>query len=304
MIDYAIDVKDLGKTYGDISALTGVSLQIPRGERFGLIGPDGAGKTTLIRILCALIPVDSGTGTVGGYDLNKQVRQIRASVGYMPQRFSLYPDLSVKENLGFYADLFGVALRDRKQRMDELLEFSRLRPFLSRRAGKLSGGMKQKLALACILIHQPEILFLDEPTTGVDPLSRHEFWQLLDRLSAQGITIMLTTAYMEEAAHCHRVALMAGGNILEKDTPDEMIKKYPNPLYEVVTPNPFDTAKFLETQPGMLSVQIFGGSIHVAFDRAQGPLDIKKTLTNAGYSVDYVRPITASIEDVFVEQLT
>ena len=258
MTNPAIFVHDLVKTYNGLTALKAISLEINRGEQFGLIGPDGAGKTSLIRILCALTSFDSGTAMVGGNDLKKHVRRIRSSVGYMPQRFSLYPDLSVEENLRFYADLFGVSIRDRTSRLDELLEFSRLTPFLKRSAGKLSGGMKQKLALACTLIHQPEILFLDEPTTGVDPLSRHEFWQLLERLNEQGITLFVTTAYMEEAANCDRVALMADGNILEVDSPDDIGSKYPHQLFEIVTGVPFETASVLEKLPGVLSVQIFG----------------------------------------------
>ena len=304
MSNTAISVHDLIKTYPGLTALKGISLDVNRGEQFGLIGPDGAGKTSLIRILCALTSFDSGTAMVGGNDLKKHVRRVRSTVGYMPQRFSLYPDLSVEENLRFYADLFGVSPKDRTSRLDGLLEFSRLTPFLKRRAGRLSGGMKQKLALACTLIHQPDILFLDEPTTGVDPLSRHEFWQLLERLNEQGITLFVTTAYMEEADNCDRVALMADGNILEVDSPDNIGKKYPHPLFEVVTPLPFEAASILEKLPGVLSVQIFGGSVHLAADRTQGPPEIRENLKRAGVEVSQIRPIEPTIEDVFVEKLT
>jgi len=303
MTDLAIAARDLRKSYHGFPALNDVSLEIVKGERFGLIGPDGAGKTTLIRVLCALTPPDSGSAIIGGLDMSSDVRRIRSSVGYMPQRFSLYPDLSVRENLRFYADLFGVSKEARSQRTDDLLKFSRLHPFLDRKAGKLSGGMKQKLALACILIHPPEILLLDEPTTGVDPLSRHEFWQLLEKLTEQGITILITTAYMEEAANCHRVALMSRGKLLDTGTPKELIEKYPHPLFEVITADPFGTASFLERQAGVLSVQIFGSGIHAVFDRKERAEELRHGLIEAGYSVKGMIPIVPNIEDVFVARL-
>jgi ABC-2 type transport system ATP-binding protein len=300
----AIRAIDLVKSYDGLDALNNVSLDVRQGERFGLIGPDGAGKTTLIRILCALTPFDSGQALVADFDVREHARHVRSFVGYMPQRFSLYPDLSVAENLRFYADLFGVTAKDRTHRLEELLEFSRLTAFLSRKAGKLSGGMKQKLALACTLIHQPEIIFLDEPTTGVDPMSRHEFWQLLNRLTDRGITLFVTTSYMEEAAQCHRVALMANGKILEVDEPRNICNQYRHPLFHVSTPQPFEAASVLENLPGVLSVQIFSGAIHVAVDRTQGPPGIKRGLKQAGIPVGKIQPIDADIEDVFVDKLT
>jgi ABC-type multidrug transport system ATPase subunit len=304
MTEPAIKIENLIKTYQSATAVDSVSLEIPYGERFGLIGPDGAGKTSLIRILCALLPYDSGTAVVAGFDPNQQIRKVRSLVGYMPQRFSLYPDLSVFENLKFYADLFGVTTGDRIQRLKELLAFSRLEPFLKRRAGALSGGMKQKLALACILIHEPKILLLDEPTTGVDPLSRHEFWELLKRLTDRGITIIVSTPYMEEAARCHRIALMANGCILQIDTPENISSTYPHTLFNIATPNPFQAASVLEKHPGVLSVQIFGAGLHVAVESPQELPAIEAELAQKNILVGIIKPITPSIEDVFVENLT
>ncbi len=304
MTEHAIKTENLTKTYQSVTAVESVSLEIPYGERFGLIGPDGAGKTSLIRILCALLPYDSGTAAVDGHDPNEHIRQVRSLVGYMPQRFSLYPDLSVLENLRFYADLFGVTTRDRNQRLKDLLAFSRLEPFLKRKAGALSGGMKQKLALACILIHEPKILLLDEPTTGVDPLSRHEFWELLQRLTDRGITIVVSTPYMEEAARCHRIALMANGRILQIDTPENISGTYPHPLYNIATSNPFQAATILEKHPGVLSVQIFGAGLHVAIENPQELPKIEEKLNQMNIPIETMKPITPSIEDVFVNSLT
>lgn len=304
MTETAIKIENLTKTYKSATAVDSVSLEIPYGERFGLIGPDGAGKTSLIRILCALLPYDSGTAVVSGFDPNKHIRQIRSQVGYMPQRFSLYPDLSVFENLRFYADLFGVTTDDRIQRLKDLLAFSRLEPFLKRRAGALSGGMKQKLALACILIHEPKILLMDEPTTGVDPLSRHEFWELLKRLTDRGITIVVSTPYMEEAARCHRIALMANGRILQIDTPENVSGTYPHTLYNIATPDPFQAASALEKYPCIISVQIFGAGLHVAIDDPKVIPLMEAILDQKNIPIKNIEPITPSIEDVFVESLT
>jgi ABC-2 type transport system ATP-binding protein len=303
MTDLAIYTENVTKSYHGTTALKGVSLQIPYGERFGLIGPDGAGKTTLIRILSSLLSWDSGEVFVGGKDVCKQVRAVRSLVGYMPQRFSLYSDLTVQENLFFYANLFGVSHSERKTKLEELLSFSRLEPFLKRRAGKLSGGMKQKLALACTLIHEPSIMFLDEPTTGVDPLSRHEFWQLLERLTERGITLLVTTPYMEEASRCHRIALMANGNILDMDTPENVRRKYSHSLYEVMTKDPFSAASILEKVPGVLTVQIFGNGIHLSMEQSQDIQHLKNQLIQMGIPVINLRPISPGIEDVFVEKL-
>lgn len=226
----AITVNGISKRYGKVQALQGVNLSVEEGELFGLIGPDGAGKTTLFRLLTTLLLPDEGTATVCGYDLVKEYRLIRQQVGYMPGRFSLYSDLSVEENLRFFASLFDTTIEENYSLVAPI--YSQIEPFRNRKAGKLSGGMKQKLALSCALIHKPRVLFLDEPTTGVDVVSRVEFWDMLQNLRRQGITILVSTPYMDEAQRCTRVALINGGTILGIDTPDEVIRKSGQPTFE------------------------------------------------------------------------
>lgn len=226
----AITVNGISKRYGKVQALKGVNMSVEEGELFGLIGPDGAGKTTLFRLLTTLLLPDEGTATVCGYDLVKEYRLIRQQVGYMPGRFSLYSDLSVEENLRFFASLFDTTIEENYSLVAPI--YSQIEPFRNRKAGKLSGGMKQKLALSCALIHKPRVLFLDEPTTGVDVVSRVEFWDMLQNLRRQGITILVSTPYMDEAQRCTRVALINGGTILGIDTPDEVIRKSGQPTFE------------------------------------------------------------------------
>ena len=216
----AIEIRNISKSYGSVTALDDISLSVGRGELFGLIGPDGAGKTTMFRILATLIDPDQGNATVAGLDIGDSYRSIRSRIGYMPGRFSLYPDLSVRENLNFFASLFNVTVADNHSLIAPI--YSQIEPFASRKAGKLSGGMKQKLALCCALIHKPEVLFLDEPTTGVDAVSRQEFWDMLDTLKASGITVMVSTPYMDEAVRCDRAALISRGRIMATDTPGRL----------------------------------------------------------------------------------
>lgn len=225
----AITVNGISKRYGKVQALQGVSFSVDEGELFGLIGPDGAGKTTLFRLLTTLLLPDAGTATVCGLDLVKDYRLIRQQVGYMPGRFSLYSDLTVEENLQFFASLFGTTVEENYKLVAPI--YSQIEPFRKRKAGKLSGGMKQKLALSCALIHKPRVLFLDEPTTGVDVVSRVEFWDMLQDLRRQGITILVSTPYMDEAQRCGRVALISGGSILGIDTPDEIVRKSGQPTF-------------------------------------------------------------------------
>lgn len=237
MITPAVEIKNLNKKYQQTVALASVSLEIRPGEMFGLIGPDGAGKTTLIRILTSLMDPDEGECRMLDIPVHREPRKVREIIGYMPQRFSLYPDLTVGENLQFFADLFKVPKDQRTKRTAELLEFSRLAPFVKRRAGKLSGGMKQKLALSCALIHTPKILILDEPTTGVDPVSRREFWNILSDLKKQGVSILVTTPYMDEAQRCDRIALIHKGSILAMGSVAEIIKTYSGRVFSVFGPN-------------------------------------------------------------------
>ena len=225
----SIVINGISKRYGKVQALHGVSLSVGEGELFGLIGPDGAGKTTLFRLLTTLLLPDEGSATVCGLDLVKDYRLIRQQVGYMPGRFSLYPDLSVEENLQFFASIFGTSIEENYNLVAPI--YSQIEPFRKRKAGKLSGGMKQKLALSCALIHKPRVLFLDEPTTGVDVVSRVEFWDMLQNLRQQGITILVSTPYMDEAQRCTRVALISGGTILGVDTPEEVVRKSGQPTF-------------------------------------------------------------------------
>jgi len=220
----SIKIEGLTKSYGSVKALENVSLDIEKGELFGLIGPDGAGKTTLFRLLTTLILPDAGTATVDGLDIVRDFKEIRCRVGYMPGRFSLYQDLSIEENLDFFASIFGTTIEDNYELVAPI--YRQIEPFKKRRAGKLSGGMKQKLALCCAMIHKPAVLFLDEPTTGVDVVSRAEFWDMLDSLKKAGITIFVSTAYMDEASRCDRIALMHGGHILEVCTPPDNLEEY------------------------------------------------------------------------------
>ncbi|MFH1070742.1 MAG: ABC transporter ATP-binding protein [Candidatus Glassbacteria bacterium] len=294
----------LARSYGRTTAVAGVDLAVERGELYGLIGPDGAGKTTLIRMLVGLVRPDDGNATVGGFDVRRELFRVKEVIGYLSQRFSLYPDLSVRENIRFYGDLFQVEKSEIEAREKRLLEFSRLGPFVDRRAGALSGGMKQKLALCCTLVHVPRILFLDEPTTGVDPLSRREFWDLLAELRDGGTTVFVSTAYMEEAARCNRVSLMYGGRVLAADTPECLPELYPYSMLEIVLPEAVSRVEQVEALPGVKSVQVFGDRLHVGIDEAETDV---QTLVNAiacrPEARCSIRKIRPGLEDVFVEMI-
>ena len=258
-----ITLDKVTKTYnkGKVTAIKDVSLEVKPGELFGLIGPDGAGKTTIFRILTTLLLADKGTATVNGCDVVKDYVKIRSSVGYMPGKFSLYQDLTIEENLHFFATVFGTTIRENYDLIKDI--YQQIEPFKDRRAGKLSGGMKQKLALCCALIHKPAVLFLDEPTTGVDVVSRKEFWEMLARLKAEGITIMVSTPYMDEANRCDRIALIQKGTILSIDTPAGIIKQFPVSLYAVQAVNTHRLLTEVRSYPGMESCFAFGDALHV-----------------------------------------
>jgi ABC-2 type transport system ATP-binding protein len=292
------------KLYGAVRALDGVTFDVQRGEMFGLIGPDGAGKTTTIRIMCGLLAADGGEISVVGRHPVAAHDEITGLVGYFSQRFSLYGDLTIDENVAFFAEIHGVF--DYTARRDRLLDMTHLTPFRNRRADKLSGGMKQKLALACTLVHEPELILLDEPTTGVDPVSRREFWKLLSEFRSQGITIVMTTPYLDEAERCSRVALLHEGRSLVVDEPSALRRRIPEGLIEIVAEPHRRALEVLASKPFVRSAQSFGERIHVrlhdaAAADAMGRLG--RELTDAGVRVASTRPIPASLEDVFIELL-
>jgi len=295
----AIEVDALEKRYGDTVAVAGLSFRVNAGEIVGLIGPDGAGKTTTMRILCGLLRPDAGTTRVVGYDSARETRGVKEHLGYMPQRFSLYPDLTVAENLQFFAELFGVVGAERRRLEDRLMEFSRLGPFRKRRAAQLSGGMKQKLALSCTLIHTPRVLILDEPTTGVDPVSRKDFWRILRDLAADGLALLVSTPYMDEATICNRVILMHRGRAIAQGTPGEVTAMFPRRLVEVRGRALRDARRRL-VEAGDLDVAVnrFGDSLHVVHDAALSPETIAARLSDLDVTTRVIAP---SIEDTFVE---
>jgi ABC-2 type transport system ATP-binding protein len=293
----------VSKSYGEVKAVRELSLPIAAGEMFGLIGPDGAGKTTAIRMMCGLLRADSGSIRVLGLDPIRQHRDVTTSVGYLSQRFSLYADLSVNENIAFFAEIHG--MRHYAPTRDRLLEMTQLKPFGNRLAGQLSGGMKQKLALACTLIHQPRLIVLDEPTTGVDPVSRREFWKLLSEFLSQGITIVMSTPYLDEAERCSRVALLHNGQLLALDDPDALRQTLPGKLFEVIAPDHRRAVAVLRSLPGVASVQTFGERAHVrlADAGADSPDVLTRGLRDSGIEVTAVRQVPPSLEDVFVTRL-
>lgn len=303
MPDDVVVLAGVTKRYGRTVALNGASLTVARGEMFGLIGPDGAGKTTAIRVMCGLLPVDAGTVRVLGVDPVRGHRQLTASVGYLSQRFSLYGDLSVDENIAFFAEIHGVA--DYAERRTRLLELTQLTPYRTRLADRLSGGMKQKLALACTLVHEPELVVLDEPTTGVDPVSRREFWKLLSEFLAQGITIVMSTPYLDEAERCARVALLSEGRVLALDRPAALRAALPGAMYEVTSHDDRRAVDALRAMAGVADVQAFGERAHVRFRRDEPGLAdrITSTLGTAGIPGAGVRPVLPSLEDVFIARL-
>ncbi|MCA9741253.1 MAG: ABC transporter ATP-binding protein [Deferribacteres bacterium] len=296
-----IAIEHFSKNFDGVEAVKNISLSVSKGELFGLIGPDGAGKTTTMRSLCTLLPVEQGELSIVGLDVRKEVRRIRSRIGYMPQRFSLYPDLSVEQNLLFFADLFGVPKQEKFQRLQELYHFSKLEPFKKRLAKQLSGGMKQKLALSCTLIHTPEVLILDEPTTGVDPVSRREFWLILKKLRDDGVTILVSTPYMDEALLCDRVAFMHKGQILALDKPDKIGRLFPYALYEISSSAPQKIQNHLQSQPSVQTVHIFGDRVHASFRESLSAEQLATIQRTAPEPIAAMRQIEPGIEDTFLE---
>ena len=304
MDEKAILLDRVRKRFGAAEAVRGLSLDVRPGEMFGLIGPDGAGKTTTIRLMCGLLRPDAGTLRVLGLDPVREHRRLTESVGYLSQRFSLYGDLSIDENIAFFAEIHG--LRDYHHRRDRLLEMTQLAPFRDRLADRLSGGMKQKLALACTLVHEPSLIFLDEPTTGVDPVSRREFWKLLSEFLAQGITIVMATPYLDEAERCSRVAMLDAGRLLDLETPSVLRASLAGVMYEVLAAPARRAADLVSALPGVEECQLFGERVHVrmAADAAAAADRIDATLRSAGLAVSGVRQVPASLEDVFISRVT
>ena len=300
----AITVANVTRKYGTTTALQGLSLDVRRGEMFGLIGPDGAGKTTAIRLMCGLLHPDAGEIRVLGADPVRQHRRVADAVGYLSQRFSLYGDLSVDENIAFFAEIHGV--HRYQARRDQLLEMMQLTPFRKRLADRLSGGMKQKLALACTLVHEPEVILLDEPTTGVDPVSRREFWKLLSQFLSQGITILMSTPYLDEAERCTRVALLHEGRLLALDEPGRLCDLMPGRVVEIVAGRVPGLLDIVRRMPGVDDAQVFGERVHVRLrDTADEAVDrFIAALQGTPVARAAVRPVPPSLEDVFIARLS
>ncbi len=296
-----IQTTDLTRRFGELTAVDTLNIEVARGEIFGLVGPDGAGKTTTLRLLCALMDPTSGQASVAGYDVAREPQAVKDRIGYMAQRFGLYADLSVDENMDFYADLFGVTRADREKMMPELLRMTRMEPFRARRAGLLSGGMKQKLALMCTLLHRPEILFLDEPTNGVDPVSRRDFWAILYQLVKDGITVFVTTAYLDEAERCNRLGLMDRGRLIRCDTPAALKSQMEEACYEVQTPQQRAAKQLLQAAEGVVSVEPSGAVLHLFLTPGKTSAEkLQSELNSRNLGPAAFREIAPSLEDVFI----
>jgi len=296
-----IHTQGLRRTFGHVVAVDGLDLDIAEGEIFGLVGPDGAGKTTTMRMLSGILAPTAGRASVAGFDVTREEDRLQDHIGYMSQRFGLYPDLTVNENLAFYADIYGVPARGRREKTERLLGFSNLTPFQHRLAGNLSGGMKQKLGLACALIHTPRVLFLDEPTNGVDPVSRRDFWRILYQLVREGVTIFVSTAYLDEAERCNRLALLHHGRLLGVGTPAELNAMMPGALFEVRAADPRRAAACLRESFSNATVGLFGDRVHLSLrDPTDAERRTRELFADARLELISFRAIEPSLEDVFV----
>ncbi|AZA83704.1 ATPase [Chryseobacterium lactis] len=296
---FSVVAKNIIKTYNGVKAVDDVSFEVKKGELFGLIGPDGAGKTSLFRVLTTLLLADSGTASVEGHDVVKDYQIIRNKVGYMPGKFSLYQDLTVAENLNFFAAIFETSIEENYDLIKDIYE--QIKPFSNRRAGKLSGGMKQKLALCCALIHKPEVLFLDEPTTGVDVVSRKEFWDMLGKLKDQNISIVVSTPYMDEAKLCDRIALIQNGKIMSVDEPETIVKSFPKTLFGAKSKNIYKLLENLRTDPAIESCYAFGEYLHLTLSDRQGNEQTVRDIASQYQPEELeIKKITPTIEDSFI----
>lgn len=305
----AVALSGVTKKYREVVAVRDLSMSVERGEMFGLIGPDGAGKTTTIRLMCGLLKVDEGSVRVLGRDPVKDHFLVTQSIGYLSQRFSLYGDLTADENIAFFAEIHGLRMNDTaiKERRTRLLEMTQLAPFRGRLADQLSGGMKQKLALACTLVHEPNVILLDEPTTGVDPVSRREFWKLLSEFLSQGITILMATPYLDEAERCSRVALLHEGQLLALDSPAALRASLKGEVMEVIAAGSDRATHVMEQLPGALEVQLFGERVHLRLEPGSPLGDAERlaaALRQAGVEAESVRRVPTSLEDVFIARVT
>jgi ABC-2 type transport system ATP-binding protein len=300
----AIRTENLTKRFGELTAVDALTLAVAEGELFGLVGSDGAGKTTTMRMLTGIMDPTSGDAWVMGRQVRHEAEAIKEQIGYMSQRFGLYPDLSVLENIHFYADIYGLSRKAREAKIDELLAFSNLTPFAKRKAGNLSGGMKQKLGLACALVHTPRVLFLDEPTNGVDPVSRRDFWRILYNLLKEGVAIFVSTAYLDEADRCNRVGLIHNGRLLACDTPENLKKLMRGTILEIRTAEPRNAARLLRERLGDVPVSLFGDKVHLVThdpDRTKG--SATSFLEQQGIPLLSLRPVEPALEDVVVSLL-
>jgi len=298
---FAIQTENLTKKFGPITAVDRLNLSVSRGEIFGLVGPDGAGKTTIMRLFSGILRPTSGDARILGHPISTEAEPLKEKIGYMAQRFALYGDLTVMENIHFYADLYDVSKQERAQRIERLLSFSNLGPFQDRLAQNLSGGMKQKLGLACALVHTPEILFLDEPTNGVDPVSRRDFWRILYDLLREGVTIFVSTAYLDEAERCHRIGLMHQGRLLSLGSPKEVKELMKGGLWELRCEQRMKAVEVLKSLSGVKGAGIFGDRIHVLLDDGDAAEEgMKRAITESGFEILSLRRIPPSLEDVFI----
>ncbi|HYL73268.1 MAG TPA: ABC transporter ATP-binding protein [Bryobacteraceae bacterium] len=291
----------LTRRFGALTAVDHLDLDIARGEIFGLVGPDGAGKTTTLRLLCGLLDPDEGEAWVVGHNVAREVESVKDQIGYMAQRFGLYGDLTVDENMDFYADLFGISKAERDRLLPRLLDMTRMAPFRRRQAGKLSGGMKQKLALMCTLLHHPQVLFLDEPTNGVDPVSRRDFWAILYQLVRDGLTVLITTAYLDEAERCNRVGLMNQGRLISLDSPQALKQTLEEICYEVEAADQRAAREILQAMPGVLTVEPAGAKLHLFLSAERTSAEeLQRALVARGIEPKEFRQIIPSLEDVFI----
>src|SRR5579871_118884 len=296
-----IHAAGLTRRFGALTAVDNLNLEVMPGEIFGLVGPDGAGKTTTLRLLCGLMQPSAGQATVAGHDVATSWTEVKDQIGYMAQRFGLYVDLTVDENMSFYADLFGISQAERRELLPRLLQMTRMAPFRDRQAGRLSGGMKQKLGLMCTLLHRPKILFLDEPTNGVDPVSRRDFWAILYQIVRDGITVFVTTAYLDEAERCNRVGLMDRGRLIRCDSPDALRHAMEEGCYEVETRGQREARELLQRSESVLSVEPFGTALHLFLTPPNAsPEPLRQQLEQAGHGPVRLHRTTPSLEDVFI----